>query len=294
MLLYGLLQIVVDHRVTSVGECVVIEQEENCTLGKVCPIESSDSGRCCVALLSSQDLIAEGIRQGLEQHGSIFIQDRFTDFESLIKSTKPACYEVVLINARLIQYPLSEFFKQVQNKTPRARFIVFAAEADHQFLKSLMRAGVYGFLPMDASVDQLCEAVLSVKSGRLWFDKSLLDEMVIDAMEFERLIEQSIKERINVLKEQMTNRESDVFCLVLEGLSTKEIAAQIHMSEPTVKQHLTSLFKKFDVSNRSQLILSAFERVCPVTNMIKLFRRTLDRRRIDNGGKPLIADPLEK
>jgi hypothetical protein len=65
------------------------------------------------------------------------------------------------------------------------------------------------------------------------------------------------------------------------------------MSEPTVKQHLTRLFKKFDVSNRSQLILSAFERVCPVTNMIKLFRRTLDRRRSENGAMPLISDPLK-
>ena len=121
-----------------------------------------------------------------------------------------------------------------------------------------------------------------------------MDEIVIDAMEFERLIEQSIKERISLLKDQMTNRERDVFCLVLEGLSTRDIAKQIHMSEPTVKQHLTRLFKKFDVSNRSQLILSAFERVCPVTNMIKLFRRTLDRRRAENGGTPLITDPLQK
>ena len=134
---------------------------------------------------------------------------------------------------------------------------------------------------------------MSVKSGQLWFNRSLLDEVVFDAMEFERMIEQSIKDRINLLKDQMTARESDVFCLVLEGLSTKQIANQIHMSEPTVKQHLTSLFKKFDVTNRSQLILMGFQRVCPVSNMIKLFRRTLDRRRIENGDKPLILDPLE-
>jgi len=78
------------------------------------------------------------------------------------------------------------------------------------------------------------------------------------------------------------------------GWIWKQIAAQIHMSEPTVKQHLTRLFKKYDVSNRSQLILSALERVCPVTNMINLFRRTLDRRRTENGVLPLITDPLQE
>jgi len=252
------------------------------------------AGPCSVALISSQDLIAEGISQGLEQHDSIHLQDRFNNFSDLLESTRPDSYEVVLMNARLIQYPLSDFFQQLKDIAPRARIIVYAAEAEHQYSKSLMRAGVYGFVAMDASVDELCSAILAVNSGQLWFNKTLLDEMVIDAIELERLIEQSIKERISILSEQMTARECDVFCLVLEGLSTREIAAQIHMSEPTVKQHLTRLFKKFDVSNRSQLILSAFERVCPVTNMIKLFRRTLDRRRIDNGVLPLIPDPLGK
>ena len=269
-----------------------MNQVNACELEKACGISSTNSNECCVALISPKDLVASGIHQGLDQHESIFIQDSFTDFEELKNSTGPACYEVVLINARLVQYPLSDFFAELKKHTPRARVIVFAPEADHQFQKSLMRAGVYGFVTMDSSVNILCKAILSVKSGQLWFNKALLDEIVIDALEFEKMIEHSIKERISAIKEQMTTRESDVFCLVLEGLSTKEIASQIHMSEPTVKQHLTSLFKKFDVNNRSQLILSAFERVCPVTNMIKLFRRTLDSRRINNGDRPLISDPL--
>ena len=269
-------------------------QPESCSLDTICSVNRDNTKRCCVALISAKDLITDGIRQGLEQHSNIFLQNHFNGCDELLASNVPACYEVVLINARLIQYPLSDFFKQLQKKTPRARFVVFAAEAEPQYLKALMRAGAYGFVPLDASIDELCDAILIVKSGQLWFNRELLDEVVFDAMEFERMVEQSIKERINLLKEQMTNRESDVFCLVLEGLSTKQIAHQINMSEPTVKQHLTSLFKKFDVSNRSQLILSGFQRVCPVRNIVKLFKRTLDRRRIENGDKPLIADPLEE
>ena len=271
-----------------------MRQNAHSGAGKIRQIEPGIADLCSVALVSSQDLIAEGISQGLEQHNKINLLARFDNFDNLLKSAQPDRYEIVLMNARVIQYPLSDFFQQLMNISPHARIIVFAAEADHQYLKSLMRAGVYGFVPMDASVDELCNAILAVHSRQLWFNKALLDEMVIDAIEFERLIEQSIKERIGVLKEQMTNRECDVFCLVLEGLSTREIAAQIHMSEPTVKQHLTRLFKKFEVSNRSQLILSAFERVCPVTNMIKLFRRTLDRRRSENSIIPLNSDPLQK
>lgn len=144
-----------------------------------------------------------------------------------------------------------------------------------------MRVGVHGFVSTDSSVSKLCNSILAVKAGQLWFDKKLLDEVVTSAMEVEHLVEQSIKERIHVLKEQMTKRERDVFCLVLEGLSTRDIATQVLMSEPTVKQHLTNLFKKFDVSNRTQLILSAFDHVSPVRNMIKLFKHTLDCKCIE-------------
>ena len=255
-------------------------------------VDSYASEPCAVVMISPNDLVAEGIRQGLEQHNSIRLEDRFTAYDDFLDTTQAAGYDIVLINARSIQYPLADCFKQLLNKSPQARIIVFAAETDPQYLKNLMRAGVYGFVPLDASVDELCKAILAVKSGQLWFNKTLLDEMVIDAIELERLIEQSIKDRISVLHQQLTKRECDVFSLVMEGLSTKEIAAQIHMSEPTVKQHLTRLFKKFDANNRSQLILHAFERVCPVTNMIKLFRRTLDRQRSNAGVLPLITDPL--
>ena len=247
---------------------------------------------CRVTLISSSDLIAEGIRQGLEQHDGMVLQDRFDSHEGLASATRSTACDVVLISSRLIQYPMSEFFQQLRRLSADARVIVFSAEAEHQYLKSLMRAGVYGFVAMNASVDELCNAIIAVHSGQLWFNKSVLDEMIIDAIAFERMIEQSINERISALNELMTKRERDVFCLVMEGLSTREIAARIHMSEPTVKQHLTRLFKKFDASNRPQLILSAFERVCPVTNMIKLFRRTLDRQKTDAGLVPVTADPL--
>ena len=104
-----------------------------------------------------------------------------------------------------------------------------------------MRAGVYGFVPLEVSVDELSNATLAVKSGQLRLNRTLLDDMVIDAIELERLIEQSIRDRISVLHRQLTKRECYAFSLIIEGLSTKEIAAQIHMSQPTVKQHLTRM-----------------------------------------------------
>ncbi len=62
-------------------------QRADCIMENICPIERNDAGRCCVALISSQDLIADGINQGLGQHDSIFLQDHFNDYSELLAST---------------------------------------------------------------------------------------------------------------------------------------------------------------------------------------------------------------
>jgi len=79
---------------------------------------------------------------------------------------------------------------------------------------------------------------------------------------------------------------------VIDGMATKNIAHELCISEQSVKLYLGRMFKKFEVTNRSQLILMAFQRVCPANNMIQLFRRSLDKKRISIGEAPLIDDPI--
>lgn len=109
----------------------------------------------------------------------------------------------------------------------------------------------------------------------------------------ERTLENSILDRINELYKFLTKRETAVFKLVLDGMATKEIAEKMHLSEQSIKLHLGRIFKKFQVPNRSQLILSTFSRICPVSNVYRLIRMTVDKRRIEKGQPPLIKDPLE-
>jgi DNA-binding NarL/FixJ family response regulator len=64
---------------------------------------------------------------------------------------------------------------------------------------------------------------------------------------------------------------------VLDGMAAKNIAYELYISEQSVKLYLSRMFRKFEVSNHSQLILMAFQRICPANNMIQLFRWSLDK-----------------
>ena len=99
---------------------------------------------------------------------------------------------------------------------------------------------------------------------RLISDQSLLD---------------TIQCRVRRLDGRLTLREAEVLELILQGLSTGEIAERIFLSNQGVKAHLTTLFRKFDVKNRSQLILAVLDEVGPVEGITALVCQSLQECR---------------
>ncbi|MGV6806385.1 MAG: LuxR C-terminal-related transcriptional regulator [bacterium] len=197
-----------------------------------------------------------------------------------------------VIEERLQHTSIDALFDDFLGTFPRLRIIVFGHEIPENAVRRLLRAGVHGFIDSNTTQDLLASAIQEVNDGGHWVGRNVLKQLIHSSVEMEQIIEQGIRDRIESIQDSLTKRETDVLQRVLEGMSTKEIASDLCLSEQSVKLHLGRLFKKFEVTNRSQLILMAFQRVCPANNMIKLFRKTLDKRRIATGKPPLIDDPL--
>jgi DNA-binding NarL/FixJ family response regulator len=156
----------------------------------------------------------------------------------------------------------------------------------------MIGAGVRGFIDTSSTHEVLNAAIDEVYNGGYWVGRKALQQLIKNAVEMENIVEQGIRNKIESVQDDLTKREAEVLRCVLDGMATKNIAHELCISEQSVKLYLGRMFKKFDVSNRSQLILMAFQRVCPANNMIQLFRRSLDKKRIQKGEKPLIKDPL--
>jgi DNA-binding NarL/FixJ family response regulator len=200
---------------------------------------------------------------------------------------------IMLLHRHAVMAPINEFFTRIKSKAPEVRTIIFGHGLEDDFLLSLLRAGAVGYVNENTKSDDLLRAIQTVKQGHLWVEKRVLETLALTALDMERTLENSILDRIDELYMILTKRETIVFKLVLGGLSTKEISEKMYLSEQSVKLHLGRIFKKFQVPNRSQLILSTFSRICPVSNVYRLIRMTVDKRRIERGLPPLIEDPLE-
>jgi DNA-binding NarL/FixJ family response regulator len=243
-------------------------------------------------LISPEDMFADGLVSMLRASRDIDVVACQDFDDSCLGKLKQSSIDLLFINAKSLQYPLEAFFKQFTDARRGLRIIVFGHDDSQPYVRNLIRSGASGFINDEIRHDELGDCIREVMAGHLWVERSLLDQIAIDAFEFEKMIEQSIMERIDAMNEELTAREADIFRLVLEGLSTREIADNLHLSQQSVKLYLNRLFKKYEVSNRSQLILIAFEKVCPIQNMVKLFRKTLDRKRLDEGKEGVIPDPL--
>jgi DNA-binding NarL/FixJ family response regulator len=201
--------------------------------------------------------------------------------------------EQSILEERLQTTPANTLFTDFKHHYPELRIIVFGHAFADAYVRRLLRAGVNGFIDSNTTQDMLATAIQEVYNGGYWVGRKVLEQLIYSSVEMEQIIEQGIHEKIHLLMDNLTARESEVMQLVLEGMSTKEIASSLYLSEQSVKLHLGRLFKKFDVSNRSQLILTALQRVCPANNLVNLFRTAVDKRRPLRGQRLLHEVPLD-
>jgi two-component system, NarL family, nitrate/nitrite response regulator NarL len=240
-----------------------------------------------IFVLANPDFYLEGL---------LAVLSRSTDSE-VVACVKPGddCWnkftsqpaDVLLIHRQAVQNAPDGLSRFLQH-APTLKVIVFGHDMPDEFLLKVVRSGAAGYINEKMSGDHLLKAIRKVLEGELWVERHILQRLIMRVVEIEGIINQAIESIRSVL----TNRESEIYRHVLGGLSTKEIASEMNLSEQSVKLHLSNIFKKFDVNNKQQLILLTFQKVCPVANVMRLFRIVMDRRQLSNGKPPLIKDPL--
>lgn len=195
--------------------------------------------------------------------------------------------DVMLVHEQSIQDPLN-LVTRFRNHSPALKILVFGHHMSESFLLNIVRSGVDGYLNENMGGEHLPQAINKVVNGAMWIERNILEKLIFRVAELEQIINNSIEEIRNAL----TTREAEIYKLVLEGRSTKDIANEMRVSEQSVKLHLGNIFKKFDVSNRQQLLVLTFQKICPVANVLRLFQVAMDKNRISNGQPSYINNQL--
>ena len=206
-------------------------------------------------------LVADGNRMNcqllitaLQRYRRIQIVARATNSEQILSGARTNRPTVALISASLQDGSLSGFaaVRELRAQSTEIRTILLLDSAEPGLVIDAFRAGAKGIFCREDSLNSLCRCIEAVHAGQIWANSVQL-ESVLDA--FARVAPPRLVEASG--KVPLSKREQQVAQLVSEGLSNREIAQQLKLSEHTIKNYLFHIFEKLGMSSRVELVLFA-------------------------------------
>ena len=172
------------------------------------------------------------------------------DTVRIVNSVDP---DLLLIDPAMPRMSGLEALGELQGHGDRLRTILLAAAVDKPQLLTAVQLGVRGLILKDSTTEVMFDAVVSVLAGQCFLGRTLLTDFI----ETVRPLIDTSRAQGGKLAFGLTPREREVLALVSAGCANKEIARQCAVSEETVKHHLTRIFDKVGVSNRTELAMLA-------------------------------------
>lgn len=194
-------------------------------------------------------MIREGLKQLLELDGTMKVIAEANDGEECLNLLNKKIHpDILLLDINMPKKNGIEVLEYIkQNKIP-VKVLILTVHNEVEYLLKAVDIGIDGYLLKDSSYDELKEAIDVIISGNIYIQPSLLPALN-ESMEDYALDKEKI--------EWLTKRELDVLRLISKGCSNKKISDELTISERTVKNHISHIFRKIDVEDRTQAAVFA-------------------------------------
>jgi DNA-binding NarL/FixJ family response regulator len=220
-----------------------------------------------VLLVDDQTLIRQGIRLLLGTESDIEVVGEAANGREAIAQVEALRPDVVLMDVRMPELDGVQATRQILESRPDLGVIILTTFDDEAYIFEGLKAGARGYLLKDISSEEMAEAVRVVAHGGALIQPSITRKVL---SEFARLSTPTAplapekppvgaQHQPKSLVEPLTERELEVLRAIAAGLSNREIADQLVITEGTVKNHVSNLIAKLNVRDRTQALIRAKE-----------------------------------
>lgn len=210
-----------------------------------------------VMIVDDHILMREGLKQLLEFDESIEVIAQAGDGVECLELLKKVHPDVLLLDINMPNKNGIETLQEIRDKKMNLKVLILTVHNELEYLIKAVDIGVDGYILKDSELCELKRAIQAVIDGESYIQPSL-----IPALNSRLIIRDVDKEKTDSL----TKRELEVLIQVANGMFNKEIATSLNISERTVKNHISSIFKKIEVSDRTQAAVFAIR-----NNIVKIF-----------------------
>jgi two-component system, NarL family, response regulator DegU len=206
-----------------------------------------------VLIADDHSLIRQGLKQILELENDIIVVAQAANGNDAVKLARDVKPDIILMDINMPESNGLQAIKEIKLEKMTSKIIVLTIHEDREYLFKTLQMGAEGYVLKDAEPAVLIEAIRNVHNGQSYIQPNMTRELV---REFNRV---TLHEKEKSEEHNLTAREIEVLELIAEGMINKEIAKQLYISEKTVKNHVSNIFKKLNVSDRTQAAIYAFK-----------------------------------
>ncbi len=198
-----------------------------------------------IIIVDDHEIVREGLRLTLQNEPDFKIVGEAANGKELLKQIKNSAPDVILLDERMPDASGIDICRRLTKHNPHLKIIILTAHAEQEdSIVQAMMAGAKGFLIKNVEISELKKAIRAVARGETVMDSQVAACIV------NKLRQANNPKSLPVLTEQ----QLIIAKLVAEGLTNREIAEQLYLSENTIKFHIQNIMRKLEVHNRIAMV----------------------------------------
>ncbi|TCL36094.1 DNA-binding NarL/FixJ family response regulator [Anaerospora hongkongensis] len=213
-----------------------------------------------ILIADDHALLRQGIKNVLSLEADLEVIGEAADGEEAVRKAVELKPDIILLDINMPRGNGLEVTKRLSAAQPDVKCVVLTIHDDENYVFEVIKAGAVGYLLKDVEPSMLIKAIRAISEGESFIYPTLARKLF---SEVSRRDTERRHESVDMIRrrkeERLTYREVEVLQLVAKGLSNQEMAQRLFLSEKTVKNHLTNIFRKINVTDRTQAVLYAIK-----------------------------------
>ena len=211
-------------------------------------------------LVDDHAVLRDGLKNIIELENDIKVVGEAISGDDALTKVSGLEPDIILMDINLPNRNGIEVTAILKKKFPEVKICILTMHSHEEYFMAAIRVGAEGYLLKDAPSGQVIDAIRSIAKGESVIHPSMTKKLLsLHKEKSDKDVDKSNK---------LSEREKEVLICLLEGLSNKETAEQLFISDKTVKVHVSKIFRKFNVKSRSQVIIYAVQnQLVPIPSM---------------------------
>ena len=206
-----------------------------------------------VLIADDQALFRRGLYVVLGTEDHIEVVAEAENGEEAIERAEELAPDVVLMDVRMPRINGIEAARQINMAVPTTKILMLTVSDEEEDLFEAVKAGANGYLLKEISIEEVADAIRAVVQGQSLISPSMASKLLA---EFNTLVRRA-EEKQQFPAPRLTDRELEVLKLVAQGMSNREIADDLYISENTVKNHVRNILEKLHLHSRMEAVVYA-------------------------------------